>query len=447
MAALKANLNLTPEDAVRFFAAKGDRLAFDFTDVWGEANVHAFTVAKATTLDVLGAIRTEVAKAIGPGQTFEAFKRTLRPQLEALGWWGQQEVLDGGTGELTKVQLGSVRRLRTIYQTNVQTAYMAGRFKRYLDNVADRPFWKYVSIMDGRTRPAHAALNGKVWRWDDPIWEVIWPPNGWGCRCRVIALTQAEFEASGAALESGADAIVELEVPIGRTGETAMVKGVKYVDEAGQQKVFRPDPGWDYNPGSAWARFDPAGFKGEADAGPALTPPSTSGVIKSVPGLQTWADVGRPDLRDPRVSRLPDPGQLPAAPDRDAALRMLVDALLPNGQTSRVVKTPVEDVVIRQEWLPHIVAKVDNARERFATYILPTLEKPFEVWLTPYTDGTYRKRYIGRFQGRNDLLVVVRENRDGSLWWEVYNVLNGDATRMNKFREGTLLFGEKVGDV
>ncbi|MBE2244184.1 MAG: minor capsid protein, partial [Burkholderiaceae bacterium] len=409
---------------------------------WREANVHAFTVAKATSLEVLRTIRAEVAKSIGEGQTFEAFKKALRPRLEDLGWWGRQEVLDGDTGELTQVQLGSNRRLRTIYQTNVQTAYMAGRFKRFMDNVGDRPYWRYVAVMDGRTRPAHAALHGRVWRFDDPIWEVIWPPNGWGCRCRVVALTQAEFELLGVELESGADAIVELQVPVGRDGATVAVQGVRYRDALGKEKVFRPDPGWDYNPGAEWARFDPNGFAGE-QAPVAPVTPATPTVVRALDGLPTWRDFGRPDLReiDP-AWRLPDPGMLPKAPSRQLAQQMLFDVLLPGGQAVRQIATPVETVAVRRELLPHVVEKEEDGRERYANFILPTLQQPFEVWLTPYDDGTYRKRYIGLFQAKNDLLVIVRENRDGSLFWEVYNMMQRDKRQLNQLRVGTLLFGE-----
>lgn len=428
MAELKAQLGLAPEDAVRWFERKGDVLSWDWPDVWREANVHAFTVAKATSIDVLSAIRKQVSLAIGEGKTFADFKKALRPQLEDLGWWGQKEVLDGDTGELTKVQLGSARRLRTIYQTNVQTAYMAGRYTRLVGNAAVQPYWRYVAVMDGRTRPAHAALNGKVWRWDDPIWEVIWPPNGWGCRCRVVALTQAAFEQLGVPLESGADAIVEHQVPITRDGVKVSVKGVRYLDERGKEKVFWPDPGWDYNPGAEWARFDAGGQKSER-------------VVKALDDIPTWSALGRPDLRnvDPTL-RLPDPGELPAAPTRALAHRLMLDALLPGGQIMRTVATPIEQVIIRAELLPHITAKEQDARERFASYVVPTLEQPFEVWLTPYDDGTYRKRYIGLFQARNDLLVVVRENRDGSLLWEVYNVLQAASKRLNQLRFGTLLY-------
>ena len=441
--ALEANLTLTPEDAVRFFERKGEVISWDHTDTWRGDNVHGFTVAKATSLDVLRTIRAEVSRAINEGQTFADFKKRLRPRLEDLGWWGRKEVLDGDTGEVTQAQLGSVRRLRTIYQTNVQTAYMAGRYKRFLDNVADRPYWRYVAVMDGRTRPEHAALNGKVWRWDDPVWEVIWPPNGWGCRCRVVALTEAEFKALGVTLESGADAIETVKVPIGREGESVDVQVVRYVDANGRDKFFRPDPGWDYNPGDEWARYDPAGFKGEDTGAAALTPTSSAGVIRAIDGLPTWTDAGRPDLRDPALPRLPAPELLPLASDRETAVAMITDALL-RGQERREVATPVESVWITPELLPHIVQKAGDGRERYANFIVPTLESPFEVWLTPYSDGTYRKRYIGLFTGLADLLVIVRENRDSTLYWEVYNVMQSASKALNKLRAGTLLFGKDV---
>jgi len=248
MPALVAALDLPPAEAVAFFEAKGEAVTWDWHELLRQQHGQVFTVAKATSLDVLRAIRDQVNKAVGDGQTLESFKRALKPQLQTLGWWGKQEVLDAGTGELTTAQLGSDRRLRTIFQTNVQTAYMAGRFQRLVGNAGDRPFWMYVAVMDGRTRPAHAALNGKVFRWDDPIWKVIFPPNGWGCRCRVRALTAAEVEQMGLSVENGADRIVSKEVQLGKDGPTVTVQGISGVGSRGNE-TFWPDPGWDYNPG------------------------------------------------------------------------------------------------------------------------------------------------------------------------------------------------------
>lgn len=444
MAKLLADLTLEPKDAVAFFRAKGDIFSWDYTDIAKEGHVHAFTVAKATTADVLRALREEVDKSISTGQTFDEFKKALRPRLDELGWWGKHEVLDGDTGEITNVQLGSNRRLRTIYQTNVQTAYMAGRYKRYLDNAADRPYWRYIAIMDSRTRPAHSALHGKVWRFDDPIWEVIWPPNGWGCRCRVQALTEGEFRALGVHLQDGRSAIETREMAVNKDGDTVTVQGVRYTDDQGKYKVFWPDPGWDYNPGAAWSRFDPAGFKGEDIGVAPITPAPPGRVIKAIDNLPNWKDAGRPDLRAPNVPRLPAPELLPISATREDALQQLLDALLDPGEAMRVVATPVEEVAIRSELLPHMVEKAENSRERYANFIIPALEDPFEVWLTPYDDGTYRKRYIALFEGRSDLLMIVRENRDGSLLWDLYNLMQGDSKSLNKSRQGTLLYGKDV---
>ena len=103
----------------------------------------------------------------------------------------------------------------------------------------------------------------------------------------------------------------------------------------------------------------------------------------------------------------------------------------------RVVQTPVEEVAIRYEWLPHLVEKEGDARERYARYLLPTLIEPFEVWLTRYEDGRYRKRYIGVFQGAHDIMVIVRENADGSLMW---NFMQARDQKMNQHRVGALLY-------
>ena len=83
-----------------------------------------------------------------------------------------------------------------------------------------------------------------------------------------------------------------------------------------------------------------------------------------------------------------------------------------------------------------------GARERYANYVLATLIAPFEIWLTAYEDGTYRKRYIGVFQADKDLLVVLRENRDGSLYWELYNLMQRDGRGLNRVREGALLYAQ-----
>lgn len=442
-AGIAVRLDLPPAEAAAYFASKVPHTSWDWTDARREQHVHGFTFARATALDVVGAVHAEMRRTFEEGMSFAEFARTLRPRLQDMGWWGRKEVLDAETGELSTVQLGSDRRLRTIFQTNVQTAYMAGRYMRLMDDVENRPYWQYVAVMDGRTRPAHAALHGKVFRWDDPIWKVIFPPNGWGCRCRVRALTQAEVEAMGLRVDAtGADSIRTEPVRV-NAEDTIDVEVVDYVDPiTGRTRTFRPDPGWDYNPGEAWSRFDPAEFTRDAIDAQPLTM-STSNVIRATDDARTWADAGRPDLLDSRVRQLPNPGVLDVARDSATATRAMVDALIPDGQL-RVIATPVEAVAIRPELLPPAGENLMRSRARYARLAGVTLTRPFEVWLTRYDDGTYRKRYLARIEGNQ--LVVVRQNRDGALTWDVYDLLDYDAARLNALRSGNLLYADTLTD-
>jgi hypothetical protein len=44
-------------------------------------------------------------------------------------------------------------------------------------------------------RDSHLALDGKIFAASDPIWDVIYPPNGWNCRCYITPLDIDEVRA------------------------------------------------------------------------------------------------------------------------------------------------------------------------------------------------------------------------------------------------------------
>lgn len=48
------------------------------------------------------------------------------------------------------------------------------------------PYWQYSAILDGRTRPSHKALHGKIFKATD---HEYYPPIGHRCRCTAIPLT------------------------------------------------------------------------------------------------------------------------------------------------------------------------------------------------------------------------------------------------------------------
>lgn len=246
-------MSLPPKQAIDYLKRKGYTITWDWEELWQDAQAQAFTVAKATRLDILQDIREAVEKAIAEGKTFAWFKKELTPVLQAKGWWGKQEHVDQETGEVSQVQLGSPWRLQTIFRTNLQTAYMAGRWQSQIENVDDRPYWQYVAILDGKTRPSHRAMNGKVFRYDDPFWQSYYPPNGWGCRCRVVALSEDNLAKSGIQVERSAGKLGStLKLVSEKTGEMRKVATYRAIDPVTQRPItVSPDVGWSYNPGAA----------------------------------------------------------------------------------------------------------------------------------------------------------------------------------------------------
>ncbi len=237
---------MPPEAALRYLRSKGYAITWDWRDLWEKAQAKAFTVAGVLKIDALQAIRGSLDQTLEKGETFTKWKDGLVPELEKLGLWGRHKLLNDETGELKTL---SPWRLETIFRTNTQTAYMAARYHAQFANVDERPYWQYVAINDGRTRPSHAALHGRVFRYDDPIWQTHYPPNGFNCRCRVRALTAEQMHAEGLALSSSAGLLDTADAPVWKDHPPVSVTRFEHTPG----RHFTPDPGWNYNPGMAWA--------------------------------------------------------------------------------------------------------------------------------------------------------------------------------------------------
>lgn len=225
----------TPEVSA-YFRQKGERPAFRWSEVWGEEHAYAFTVAKATSADVLTAIRGSLQKAIDGGVPYEAWARDLKPELQRLGWWGVRDVADPATGEVKPAELGSPRRLGIIYRSNMRSARAAGQYERAQRTKAVLPFWLYGLGPSTNHRPEHAAKEGTVLPIDHPFWTSWFPPNGWECKCWVRQITRAEAMRRGIT--------PDFEVP------TRTFRRMR--DDGSVERVQVPegiDPGWQTNPG------------------------------------------------------------------------------------------------------------------------------------------------------------------------------------------------------
>ncbi len=185
---------LVPREALRFFSQKKLQVGFDYRDVWREEHATAFTVAKITETDVLGAVKGSLETALKEGQSFDSWRKNIRPELEKTGWWVRREVVDPKTGEIAETEIGAPARLRTIYDTNIRTANAAGswdriqRTKRFLPNLL------YTVGPSAKHRPEHLAWHGTLLPADDPWWLTHFAPNGWGCKCSIRQVGRAEYE-------------------------------------------------------------------------------------------------------------------------------------------------------------------------------------------------------------------------------------------------------------
>jgi SPP1 gp7 family putative phage head morphogenesis protein len=240
-------INLPPTETVEFFRAKGSYpISRNWWDIWQEEHSRAFTVAGVTNVDVLQSVRADLDKVIAEGGTFEQWKSRVVPNL--------QNAIDNGTAPDNII---TDRRLRTIYDTNLRMARAAGQWKRIETLKPYQPFLMYSAVRDNRTRPLHRKWGGLdpgtvriILPVDHPAWRQFYPPNGWGCRCDVIQLSQRAMDRMGLRVTTDAE-LIAIGWPTGDGSREALgqdiVRGNGIVDYV----PFGVDPGFAYNVGQA----------------------------------------------------------------------------------------------------------------------------------------------------------------------------------------------------
>lgn len=169
----------------------------------------AFTVAKLNDDYALARTRELLTNAIEKGTTRQEFRKQFNAELGNFG--------------LTRFHLDNV------FDTNVLGAYQHGRYRQMTTPalLKRRPYWQYKTVGDSRVRPAHVAMNNRVFAADNPIWDEWYPPNGFRCRCSILTLSKDDAEREGITVEDDPPETTEYE------GKTYPVK---------------PDEGWAVSP-------------------------------------------------------------------------------------------------------------------------------------------------------------------------------------------------------
>lgn len=438
---LQVAFGMAPEDAVAFFEAKGYKITSDWHEMRDAAHAQAFTVANVAKLDILQDIRAALDKALKEGKTERWFIQDLKPLLQKKGWWGREERISSETGEIRDIQLGSPERLKTIYRTNLQSAYMAGRWRLIEEARVTHPYVQYVAVMDGRTRSSHAAMNGRVFKVDDPIWRTHAPPNGYNCRCRLRPMTEAALAREGIEWSSSEGMLNEMDWPISARDPSLGTSPVTVYKAPGMSKGFAPDVGFNSNTGMDWAK--------------PFTPPP----LDNLP--RTFQDgVKLPDLLPPTPvssSKLLKTG----LPPEKYAKAFLADFGADVGKPV-VFKDVAGDSLTVSEALFQDGAgrwKGDKyGRGPFMPLLADTIKSPDEIWLrweeSRDKPGTWllKRRYLKAFElegedGKTFGIGAFEWGKDG---WEGSTVFhtnaNDEATRriyLEQQRQGFLRYRRK----
>ncbi|MBE3022924.1 phage head morphogenesis protein [Campylobacter sp. 7477a] len=183
-----------PTAVVEYLQNKNAELHFDYDEIVHDAHKRAFTIAKMTDLDLLKDVQSSLSHAFKNGVGFEEWKKQIKPKLAAKGWLGETQVINPKTGEVKKIYVGN-RRLKTIYNTNMRTAYAQARYQSQME--ASGEYFRYVAVLDRLTRPAHKRMHGVVIPKTDKFWDKNYPPNGWNCRCKVQVLSKEQLKSRG----------------------------------------------------------------------------------------------------------------------------------------------------------------------------------------------------------------------------------------------------------
>lgn len=167
------------DEAIKYIQDKYPILYDDLDEITEETTQKYFWVKEATSLEMTKKIQKSLISLLKNGGTFKEWQDNYDKNFSDMGL--------KPTGSYTE----------TVYRTNLQTAYAAGRYQQQESQKELFPYWHYVAIIDDVTTDICSELNGKTYKANDPIWNTIYPPNHYSERASVIALNNEDLAEMG----------------------------------------------------------------------------------------------------------------------------------------------------------------------------------------------------------------------------------------------------------
>lgn len=183
-----------PGEGVRAYVTRPFREAIDlflrrrvvnprtFYALEREARERAFTVSFLAEKAQVAKVQETLAEALTEGWDLDHWKEATVDAFDDAGWSGDEP---------------SGWHAETVFRTNVQGAYAAGRRAQMEEVIEARPYWRTTGVRDSRTRETHLEAQGVVIEADDPVWDEKFPPWGFCCRCAVHSLSDRDLDRLG----------------------------------------------------------------------------------------------------------------------------------------------------------------------------------------------------------------------------------------------------------
>lgn len=395
------------KEQIEFFRRKANVPTNGYADIYNSEHDYAFVVAGANRNALLNDFRAAIDKAISQGTTLDGFRKDFAEIVEKHGWSYN----------------GSFNwRTRIIYETNLNSSYQAGRYQQLRD--AKFPYMEYLhSDYVEHPRELHQSWDHLVLDFNDPWWNTHFPPNGYGCQCRVRGRTKGDLKRMGKDGPDTAPSINWVDKVIGENSDNPRIVRVP-------EGI---DPSFEHIPGqSRLDNFVP---------NPLDTDPTLKRGLPSSKATDEW-----PAIREVSKNRLLEKGlteedyaniflnEFGATLTKPAIFKDVAgDALVIGKQLFTVSKTGELKVTKR-------------GREQFLLLLADSLKLPDEIWTRmEYFDhlqkSVVRRRYISRFMIDGEIkpmLAVFEVGDDG--WLGVTTFAPDNPDYLEQLRVGVRVF-------
>lgn len=398
------------KEQIEFFRRKANVPTNSYADIYNNEHDYAFVVAGANRNALLNDFRAAIDKAINQGSTLEEFRKDFAEIVEKHGW-----SYNGGFNWRTRI----------IYETNLNSSYQAGRYQQLRD--AKFPYLEYLhSDYVEHPRELHQSWDHLVLDFNDPWWNTHFPPNGYGCQCRVRGRTTGDLKRMGKDKPDRAPLIHWQDKFIGENSDNPRIVRVP-------EGI---DPSFEHIPGQS--RLDTF-VPNPLDSDPTLK--------RGVPSIKATDDW--PSIREVSKNRILEKGlteedyaniflnEFGATLTNPAIFKDVAgEALVIGKQLFTVNKTGELKVTKR-------------GREQFLLLLADSLKLPDEIWTRmEYFDhlqkSVVRRRYISRFMIDGEIkpmLAVFEVGDDG--WLGVTTFAPDTPDYLEQLRVGVRVFKRK----